>query len=161
MDSMTTMTTVKNNDDTIIETSEYRKHNDTIWMTAVIIIATIIALIAGFVISMPYLSGWFHGIITSLEAFGGYIMMNAWNIVFFIFGLLMPIPLILHMIAVILRKNDNTVNKFLLMIQMILIAMLLVIIALLHGFNVDFFISGMIPTAVLMCFIMPLRFEGI
>ena len=46
MDSMTTMTTVKNNDDHIIETSEYRKHDDTRWMTAVIIIATIIALVS-------------------------------------------------------------------------------------------------------------------
>lgn len=149
MDSMTTMTTVKNNDDHIIETSEYRKHDDTRWMTAVIIIATIIALIAGFIIIMPYLNGWFHGIITSLEAFGSWIMRNAWNIVFAIFGLLMLVPLVLHMFA---WKNDDTVNRFLLMIQMILIAMLLVIIALHHGFSVYSFIIGMIigmATAVL------------
>lgn len=152
MDSMTTMTTVKNNDDHIIETSEYSKHDDTRWMTAVIIIATIIALIAGFIIIMPYLNGWFHGIITSLEAFGSWIMRNAWNIVFAIFGLLMLVPLVLHMFA---WKNDDTVNRFLLMIQMILIAMLLVIIALHHGFSVYPFIIGMIigmPTAALMCF---------
>lgn len=157
MDSMTTMTTVKNNDDHIIETSEYSKHDDTRWMTAVIIIATIIALIAGFIIIMPYLNGWFHGIITSLEAFGNWIMMNAWNIVFFIFGLLMLVPLVLHMIA---WKNDNTVNRFLLMIQMILIAMLLVIIALHHGFSVYPFIIGMVPTAALMCLLMPSYLEN-
>lgn len=154
MDSMTTMTTVKNNDDPIIETSEYRKHDDTRWMTAVIIIATIIALIAGFIIIMPYLNGWFHGIITSFEAFGSWIMMNAWNIVFAIFGLLMLVPLVLHMFA---WENDDTVNRrFLLMIQMILIAMLLVIIALHHGFSVYPFIIGMIigvPTAALMCYL--------
>lgn len=150
MDSMTTMTAVKNNDDHIIETSECRKHDDTRWMTAVIIIATIIALIAGFIIIMPYLNGWFHGIITSLEAFGSWIMMNAWNIVFFIFGLLMPVPLVLYMIA---WKNDDTVNRFLLMIQMILIAMLLVIIAL-HGFSVYPFIIGMTPTVAIMLMIM-------
>lgn len=160
MDSMTTMTTVKNNDDPIIETSEYRKHDDTRWMTAVIIIATIIALIAGFIIIMPYLNGWFHGIITSLEAFGSWIMMNAWNIVFAIFGLLMLVPLVLHMIAVGVWKNDNTVNRFLLMIQMILIAMLLVIIALHHGFSVYSFIIGMIPAASIMCLLMPSYFEG-
>lgn len=160
MDSMTTMTTVKNNDDPIIETSEYRKHDDTRWMTAVIIIATIIALIAGFIIIMPYLNGWFHGIITSLEAFGSWIMMNAWNIVFAIFGLLMLVPLVLHMIAVSVWKNDNTVNRFLLMIQMILIAMLLVIIALHHGFSVYSFIIGMIPAASIMCLLMPSYFEG-
>lgn len=160
MDSMTTMTTVKNNDDTIIETSEYRKHDDTRWMTAVIIIATIIALIAGFIIIMPYLNGWFHGIITSLETFGSWIMMNAWNIVFAIFGLLMLVPLVLHMIAVGVWKNDNTVNRFLLMIQMILIAMLLVIIALHHGFSVYSFIIGMIPAASIMCLLMPSYFEG-
>lgn len=151
MDSMTTMTTVKNNDDHIIETSEYSKHDDTRWMTAVIIIATIIALIAGFIIIMPYLNGWFHGIITSLEAFGSWIMRNAWNIVFAIFGLLMPVPLTLHMFA---WENDNKVNRFLLMIQMILISMLLVIIAL-HGFSGASFTVGMIigmPTAALMCF---------
>lgn len=150
MDSMTTMATVKNNDDPIIETSECSKHDDTRWMTAVIIIATIIALIAGFIIIMPYLNGWFHGIITSLEAFGSWIMMNAWNIVFFIFGLLMPVPLVLY---VTVRKNDNTVNRFLLMIQMILIAMLLVIIAL-HGFSVEPFIIGMTPTVAIMLMIM-------
>ena len=161
MDSMTTMTTVKNNDDPIIETSEYRKHDDTRWMTAVIIIATIIALIAGFIIIMPYLNGWFHGIITSLEAFGSWIMMNAWNIVFAIFGLLMLVPLVLHMIAVGVWKNDNTVNRFLLMIQMILIAMLLVIIALHHGFSVYSFIIGMIPAASIMCLLMPSYFEAI
>lgn len=160
MDSMTTMTTVKNNDDPIIETSEYRKHDDTRWMTAVIIIATIIALIAGFIIIMPYLNGWFHGIITSLETFGSWIMMNAWNIVFAIFGLLMLVPLVLHMIAVSVWKNDNTVNRFLLMIQMILIAMLLVIIALHHGFSVYSFIIGMIPAASIMCLLMPSYFEG-
>lgn len=160
MDSMTTMTTVKNNDDPIIETSEYRKHDDTRWMTAVIIIATIIALIAGFIIIMPYLNGWFHGIITSLETFGSWIMMNAWNIVFAIFGLLMLVPLVLHMIAVGVWKNDNTVNRFLLMIQMILIAMLLVIIALHHGFSVYSFIIGMIPAASIMCLLMPSYFEG-
>lgn len=160
MDSMTTMTTVKNNDDPIIETSEYRKHDDTRWITAVIIIATIIALIAGFIIIMPYLNGWFHGIITSLEAFGSWIMMNAWNIVFAIFGLLMLVPLVLHMIAVGVWKNDNTVNRFLLMIQMILIAMLLVIIALHHGFSVYSFIIGMIPAASIMCLLMPSYFEG-
>lgn len=160
MDSMTTMTTVKNNDDPIIETSEYRKHDDTRWMTAVIIIATIIALIAGFIIIMPYLNGWFHGIITSLEAFGSWIMMNAWNIVFAIFGLLMLVPLVLHMIAVGVWKNDDTVNRFLLMIQMILIAMLLVIIALHHGFSVYSFIIGMIPAASIMCLLMPSYFEG-
>lgn len=152
MDSMTTMTTVKNNDDHIIETSKYRKHDDTRWMTAVIIIATIIALIAGFIIIMPYLNGWFHGIITSLKAFGSWIMRNAWNIVFAIFGLLMPVPLVLHMFA---WKNANTVNRrFLLMIQMILIAMLLVIIALHHGFSVYPFIIGMITTAALMYLLM-------
>lgn len=152
MDSMTTMTTVKNNNDPIIETSEYRKHNDTIWMTVVTIIAIIIALIAGFIIIMPYLNGWFHGIITSLEAFGSWIRRNAWNIVFSIFGLIMPVPFVLHMIAVAVvdREMLNTVNRFLRMIKMILIAMLLVIIAL-HGFNVNSFIVGMIPTAVLMC----------
>lgn len=160
MDSMTTMTTVKNNDDPIIETSEYRKHDDTRWMTAVIIIATIIALIAGFIIIMPYLNGWFHGIITSLETFGSWIMMNAWNIVFAIFGLLMLVPLVLHTIAVGVWKNDNTVNRFLLMIQMILIAMLLVIIALHHGFSVYSFIIGMIPAASIMCLLMPSYFEG-
>lgn len=160
MDSMTTMTTVKNNDDPIIETSEYRKHDDTRWMTAVIIIATIIALIAGFIIIMPYLNGWFNGIITSLETFGSWIMMNAWNIVFAIFGLLMLVPLVLHMIAVSVWKNDNTVNRFLLMIQMILIAMLLVIIALHHGFSVYSFIIGMIPAASIMCLLMPSYFEG-
>lgn len=160
MDSMTTMTTIKNDDASIIETSERRKHDNTRWMTAVIIIATIIALIAGFIIIMPYLSGWFHGIITSLEAFGSWIMMNAWNIVFIIFGFLMPVPLVLHLIAVITRKNDNTVNQFLLMIQMILIAMLLVIIAL-HGFSIMVFIVGMIPTTSLMCLIMPSYFERI
>ena len=160
MDSMTTMTTVKNNDDPIIETSEYRKHDDTRWMTAVIIIATIIALIAGFIIIMPYLNGWFHGIITSLETFGSWIMMNAWNIVFAIFGLLMLVPLVLHMIAVSVWKNDNTVNRFLLMIQMILIAMLLVIIALHHGFSVYSFIIGMIPAASIMCLLMPSYFEN-
>lgn len=89
---MITMTTIKNNDDTIIETSKHRKHDNNRWMTAVIIIATIISLIAGFIIIMPYLSGWFHGIIASLEAFGSWIMTNSWNIVFFIFGLLMPVP---------------------------------------------------------------------
>lgn len=160
MDSMTTMTTVKNNDDPIIETSEYRKHDDTRWMTAVIIIATIIALIAGFIIIMPYLNGWFHGIITSLETFGSWIMMNAWNIVFAIFGLLMLVPLVLHMIAVGVWKNDNTVNRFLLMIQMILIAMLLVIIALHHGFSVYPFIIGMVPTAALVCLLMPSYLEN-
>lgn len=152
------MTTVKNNDDPIIETSERRKHDNTRWMTAVTIIATIIALIAGFIIIMPYLSGWFHGIITSLEAFGSGIMMNAWNIVFIIFGLLMPVPLVLLMITVIIRKNDNTVfNRFLLMIQMILIAMLLVIIAL-HGFSMVIII-GMIPTTIIMCLIMPSYYD--
>lgn len=153
---MDSMTTIKNDDDPIVKTSERRKHDNTGWMTAVIIIATIIAFIAGFIIIMPYLSEWSHGIITSLEAFGSWIMMNACNIVFFIFGLLMPVPLVLHMIAVIARKNDNTVNRFLFMIQMILIAMLLVIIAL-HGFSMDFimsFISGMFLPTVLMCFIM-------
>lgn len=145
MGSMTTMTTVKNNDDPIIETSEYRKHDDTRWMTAVIIIATIIALIAGFIIIMPYLNGWFHGIITSLEAFGSWIMRNAWNIVFFIFGLLMPVPLVLHMI-------DAGTNRFLLMIQMILISMLLVIIAL-HGFSVYPFIIGMTTIPALICLV--------
>ena len=159
-EEVNTMTTVKNNDDPIIETSEYRKHDDTRWMTAVIIIATIIALIAGFIIIMPYLNGWFHGIITSLEAFGSWIMMNAWNIVFAIFGLLMLVPLVLHMIAVGVWKNDNTVNRFLLMIQMILIAMLLVIIALHHGFSVYSFIIGMIPAASIMCLLMPSYFEG-
>lgn len=119
-------------------------------MTAVIIIATIIALIAGFIIIMPYLNGWFHGIITSFEAFGSWIMMNAWNIVFAIFGLLMPVPFVLYMTV---RKNDNTVNRFLLMIQMILIATLLVIIAL-HGFSMYPFIIGMmVPTAALMCYL--------
>lgn len=161
MDSMTTMTTVKNNDDPIIETSEYRKHDDTRWMTAVIIIATIIALIAGFIIIMPYLNGWFHGIITSLETFGSWIMMNAWNIVFAIFGLLMPVPLTLHMIAAGTDwENDNKVNRFLLMIQMILIAMLLVIIALHHGFSVYPFIIGMVPTAALVCLLMPSYLEN-
>lgn len=155
MGSKTTMTTVKNNDDPIIETSECRKHDDTRWMTAVIIIA----LIAGFIIIMPYLSGWFHGIITSLEAFGSWIMMNAWNIVFFIFGLLMPVPLVLHMIAAVTDgENDNKVNRFLLMIQMILISMLLVIIAL-HGFSVYPFIISMTTTAAIMCLILPLYFS--
>lgn len=167
---MITMTTIKNNDDTIIETSKHRKHDNNRWMTAVIIIATIISLIAGFIIIMreiqnlriyPWggsqLSGWFHGIITSLEAFGSWIMMNAWNIVFIIFGLLMPVPLVLLMITVIIRKNDNTVNRFLLMIQMILIAMLLVIIAL-HGFRMIFLI-GMIPTTIIMCLIMPSYYD--
>lgn len=122
-------------------------------MTAVIIIATIIALIAGFIIIMPYLNGWFHGIITSLEAFGSWIMRNAWDIVFAIFGFLMLVPLVLHMIG---WKNDDTINRFLLMIQMILIAMLLVIIALHHGFSVCPFIIGMVSTAALMCLlIMP------
>lgn len=144
---MTTMTTIKNNDDTIIKTSKYRKHDNNRWMTAVIIIATIISLIAGFIIIMPYLSGWFHGIIASLEAFGSWIMTNAWNIVFFIFGLLMPVPLVLRVV----RKNDNTVNRFLLMIQMILIATLLIIIAL-HGFSMVF-ICGLFTTTVLTCFI--------
>ena len=90
---------------------------------------------------------------TSLEAFGSWIMRNAWNIVFAIFGLLMLVPLVLHMFA---WKNDDTVNRFLLMIQMILIAMLLVIIALHHGFSVYPFIIGMIigvPTAALMCYL--------
>lgn len=153
MDSMTTMTTVKNNDDHIIETSEYSKHDDTRWMTAVTIIATIIALIAGFIIIMPYLNGWFHGIITSLEAFGSWIMRNAWNIVFAIFGLLMPVPLVWHMIAVMIEENDNKVNRFLLMIQMILSSMLLVIIAL-HGFSVYPFIIGMTLTAALIIIIL-------
>lgn len=158
---MDSMTTIKNDDDPIVKTSERRKHDNTGWMTAVIIIATIIAFIAGFIIIMPYLSEWSHGIITSLEAFGSWIMMNACNIVLFIFGLLMPVPLVLHMIAVIVRKNDNTVNRFLFMIQMILIAMLLVIIAL-HGFSMDFimsFISGMFLPTVLMCFIMQSYWE--
>lgn len=160
---MDSMTTIKNDDDPIVKTSERRKHDNTGWMTAVIIIATIIAFIAGFIIIMPYLSEWSHGIITSLEAFGSWIMMNACNIVLFIFGLLMPVPLVLHMIAVIARKNDNTVNRFLFMIQMILIAMLLVIIAL-HGFSMDFimsFISGMFLPTVLMCFIMQSYFASI
>lgn len=160
---MDSMTTIKNDDDPIVKTSERRKHDNTGWMTAVIIIATIIAFIAGFIIIMPYLSEWSHGIITSLEAFGSWIMMNACNIVLFIFGLLMPVPLVLHMIAVIVRKNDNTVNRFLFMIQMILIAMLLVIIAL-HGFSMDFimsFISGMFLPTVLMCFIMQSYFASI
>lgn len=158
---MDSMTTIKNDDDPIVKTSERRKHDNTGWMTAVIIIATIIAFIAGFIIIMPYLSEWSHGIITSLEAFGSWIMMNACNIVLFIFGLLMPVPLVLHMIVVIVRKNDNTVNRFLFMIQMILIAMLLVIIAL-HGFSMDFimsFISGMFLPTVLMCFIMQSYWE--
>ena len=99
-------------------------------------------------------------LITSLEAFGSWIMMNAWNIVFAIFGLLMLVPLVLHMIAVGVWKNDNTVNRFLLMIQMILIAMLLVIIALHHGFSVYSFIIGMIPAASIMCLLMPSYFEG-
>lgn len=160
---MDSMTTIKNDDDPIVKTSERRKHDNTGWMTAVIIIATIIAFIAGFIIIMPYLSEWSHGIITSLEAFGSWIMMNACNIVLFIFGLLMPVPLVLHMIAVLARKNDNTVNRFLFMIQMILIAMLLVIIAL-HGFSMDFimpFISGMFLPTVLMCFIMQSYFASI
>ena len=156
--NMGSMTTIKNDDDPIVKTSEHRKHDNTRWMTAVIIIATIIALIAGFIIIMPYLSGWFHEIITSLEAFGSWIMMNAWNIVFIIFGLLMPVPLALHMVAVIARKNDNTVNKFLLMIQMILIAMLLVIIAL-HGFSMVGFIVGVIPTTAIVCLIMPAYYD--
>lgn len=37
---MTTMTTIKNND-AIIETSKHRKHDNTRWMTAVIIIGSI------------------------------------------------------------------------------------------------------------------------